>query len=135
MILKALNRYYVSEKSERDNKPCLIFKNVLLGFAGCCFFQKLPPEGRTTTWNLCFFQKLPPEGRINHETYVFFFKNPSRGPTKPWNLYFSKNPYIHTIHTCNAYNTYMQYIYNAYLHWVQKSNIWHWYRNSIEEVG
>ena len=82
MILKALNRDYVSEKSERDNKPFSIFKKFLLGFAG---------------WS--FFGKFPPEGQLNHETYIF-----------------SKNPYIHTIHTCNAYNTYMQYIYNAYLH-------------------
>ena len=53
MILKALNRDYVSEKSERDNKPFSIFKNFLPGFAGCSFFEKLPPEGQ-----------------LNHETYV-----------------------------------------------------------------
>ena len=41
------------KKSECDFKPFSIFKHFLLGFAGCSFFEKLPPEGQ-----------------LNHETYV-----------------------------------------------------------------
>ena len=95
MILKALDVYYVMALSKRDSKPFLKIEIILLGFAGCCFFQKLPPEGRTTPWNLCFSQKMPPEGRIHHETYLLF----SNAYTKmsksklftlltPWNLSF-----------------------------------------------
>ena len=54
MILEAESAYYMAALSKHDLKPSLKIKNFLLGFAGCCFFQKLPPEGR-----------------LNHETYVF----------------------------------------------------------------
>ena len=47
--------------SKRDLKPFLKIKNFLLGFAGCCFFQKLPPEVQ-----------------LNHETYVFFLEKHER---------------------------------------------------------
>ena len=53
MILEALIAYYMAALSKRDLKPFLKFKTFLLGFAGCCFFRKLPLEGR-----------------LNHETYV-----------------------------------------------------------------
>ena len=59
MILEALIAYYMAALSKRDLKPFLKFKTFLLGFAGCCFFQKLPPEGQ-----------------LNHETYDFFLKKP-----------------------------------------------------------
>ena len=53
MILEALIAYYMAALSKHDLKPSSKFKTFLLGFAGCCFFQKLHPEGR-----------------LNHETYV-----------------------------------------------------------------
>ena len=53
MILEALVAYYMAALSKHDLKPSSKFKTFLLGFAGCCFLQKLPPEGR-----------------LNHETYV-----------------------------------------------------------------
>ena len=53
MILEALIAYYMAALSKRDLKPFLKFKTFLLGFAGCCFFQKFPPEAQ-----------------LNHETYV-----------------------------------------------------------------
>ena len=55
MILKAHVAYYMAALSKRDLKPFLKFKTFLLGFAGCCFFQKLPPEAQ-----------------LNHETYLLF---------------------------------------------------------------
>ena len=42
MILKALNVYYILALSKHDLKPILKIEFILLGFAGCCFFQKLP---------------------------------------------------------------------------------------------
>ena len=53
MILEAHVAYYIPALSKHDIKPFPKIKTFLLGFAGCCFFQKLPPEGR-----------------LNHETYV-----------------------------------------------------------------
>ena len=53
MILEAESAYYIPALSKHDLKPFLKIKNVLLGFAGCCFFQKLPPEAQ-----------------LNHETYA-----------------------------------------------------------------
>ena len=54
MILEALVAYYMAALSKRDLKPFLKFKTFLLGFAGCCFLQKFPPEAK-----------------LNHETYLF----------------------------------------------------------------
>ena len=53
MIFEALVAYYMAALSKHDLKPFPKIKTFLLGFAGCCFFQKLPPEGR-----------------LNHETNV-----------------------------------------------------------------
>ena len=66
MILEALVAYYMAALSKRGLEPFLKFKNFLLGFAGCVFFQKLPPEAR-----------------LNHETYPLFSKIPAGGTTKP----------------------------------------------------
>ena len=46
MILEALVPYYMAALSKHDLKPSSKFKTFLLGFAGCCFLQKLPREGR-----------------------------------------------------------------------------------------
>ena len=53
MILDAPIDNCMAALSKHDIKPFLKIKAFLLGFAGCCFLQKLPPEGR-----------------LNHETYV-----------------------------------------------------------------
>ena len=53
MILEAHVAYYIPALSKHDIKPFLKIETFLRGFAGCCFFQKLPPEDR-----------------LNHETYV-----------------------------------------------------------------
>ena len=66
MILKAHDAYYILALSKHDLKPVLKFKKILLGLAGCCFFQKLPPVGQ-----------------LNHETYVSkFIKN----QTSPYHI-------------------------------------------------
>ena len=63
MILKAHVAYYIPALSKHDIKPFLKIETFLLGFAGCCFFQKLPPEGQ-----------------LNHETYVSkLIKNQTSG--------------------------------------------------------
>ena len=64
--MKALVAYYILALSKRDLKPILRIENALLGFAGCCFFQKLQ-------W----------ESQLNHETYVFVSKIAAGGPTNP----------------------------------------------------
>ena len=47
--------------SKHDIKPFSKIETFLLGFAGCYFFQKLPPEAQ-----------------LNHETYAFFVKKNER---------------------------------------------------------
>ena len=66
MILKADDAYYILALSKRDFKPFLKIKNVLLGFAGCCSLQKLPPEAQ-----------------LNHETYVLVHHLYSRSRLGP----------------------------------------------------
>ena len=70
MISKAHVAYYIPALSKYDIKPFLKIKNFLLGFAGCCFFQKLPPEGR-----------------LNHETYVYTFWHNTNNSPQNWILY------------------------------------------------
>ena len=53
MILEAESAYYIPALSKHDIKPFLKIETFLLGFAGCCFLQKLLPEAQ-----------------LNHETYV-----------------------------------------------------------------
>ena len=70
MILEALVAYYTAALSKCDLKQFSKFKTFLLGFAGCCFFQKLPPEGR-----------------LNHETYVYTFWHNTNNSPQNWILY------------------------------------------------
>ena len=101
---------------ENRKMPFLVLQVVVI-FKNCrrrpeqpheayVFFQKLPPEGRTTTWSLCFFQKLPPEGRIHHEAYLLFSKDSTKMSKSklftlltPWNSHifqkFSPKGRIH----------------------------------------
>ena len=64
MILEAESAYYIPALSKHDLKPFLKIKNFLLGFVGCCFFQKLPPDAQ-----------------LNHETYASRHGRDGRGRT------------------------------------------------------
>ena len=131
MILKALDVYYILALSKRDFKPFLNIEKNLLGFAGCCFFQKLPPEAQ-----------------LNHETYVFFFKHPPRRanyiryhtrsyiryhtiPYIPYHttrtMYHTYHTYIYTIHAYHAYDTHMIHTYDTYIHGMIRT----WFRNVL----
>ena len=95
-ILEALVAYYIPALSKHDLKLFSKIKTFLLGFAGCCFFQKFPPEAQ-----------------LNHETYVFLFQklpleaqlstNPAGGSTKPRNLsYLQQNVKIEIVYTSDT---------------------------------
>ena len=75
MILKALDAYKILALSKRDLKPFLKIKDFLLGFAGCCFFQKFPPEAQ-----------------LNHETYLSFSKTPPKCQNVKIEIVYTSDP-------------------------------------------
>ena len=96
MILKAHDAYNILALSKPDLKPFLKIEHFLLGFAGCCFFQKLPPEGR-----------------LNHETYVSkLFKNQN---VKIEIVYTSdpKNIEIENVYISDPQNVKIENIYTS----------------------
>ena len=81
MILEAESAYYIPALSKHDIKPFLKIETFLRGFAGCCFFQKLPPEGQ-----------------LYHETYA------SKHDTHMIHIWYIYDTYmIHIYNTCKRW--------------------------------